>query len=271
MSAPPAYETFTVGGLALRRDPAREPCYRVARGHADVYLEAPSALHEEAARASIHRNVNNELLSLEVAAQTLVDFPDTPWELRLELARQCWDETRHVRLLFARLLAMGGKKGEFPIINHEWNVTCALDSMAARLAVQNRTFEGGSLDLLKQVIDFWAQRGDHETAEVMEVILADEINHVRFGNVWLRRLIKDDPRNLLRVANAMGFLRQIGKVLETKPGELVIDGQDLAGMHPQIAGQSTERAEAGFTVTEVAEILRKEEALRDRGEVEHRA
>jgi hypothetical protein len=270
MSASTSYETFLVDGLALRRDPAREPCFRVARGHADVYLDTPSAMHEDAAREGIHRQVNNELLSLEVAAQTLVDFPETTWELRLELARQCWDETRHVRLLFERLLAMGGRKGEFPIINHEWNVACALDSMAARLAVQNRTFEGGTLDVLKYVIPFWEQRGDLETAEVMRVILADEINHVRFGNLWLRRLIKDDPRNLLRVANAMEFLRQVGKALETKPGQLVVDGQDLAGVHPDIPGQSEERAEAGFTVTEVAAVLRKGEALRDTRGMGHR-
>ena len=32
----------------------------------------------------------------------------------MQLARQCWDETRHVGLLYRRLLELGGQKGEFP-------------------------------------------------------------------------------------------------------------------------------------------------------------
>jgi len=268
MSASSPYDTFVVAGLRLRRDPAREPCFRVARGHLDVYREAPEALHEAAGREELHRHVNNEVLSLEVAAQTLVDFPEAPWELKLMLARQCWDETRHARLCLERLLAMGGKKGEFPIINHEWNVTCALDSMAARLAVQNRTFEAGSLDVLKQVIDHWAQQGDSRTAEVMETILADEVNHVRFGNLWLRHLIKEDPRNVLRVVEAMAFVKQAVDTLSSKPEERVIPGVELPQHRPELPGQAAERAAAGFTVTEVAEVLRKEEALRAATEAE---
>jgi uncharacterized ferritin-like protein (DUF455 family) len=260
VSPPRAYDTFVVDGLRLRRDPAREPCFRVARGHSDVYVEAPVALGEGASREELHRHVNNEVLSLEVAAQTIVDFPDAPWELRLELARQCWDETRHARLCLERLREIGGRKGEFPIINHEWNVTCALDSMAARLAVQNRTFEAGSLDVLQQVITYWEQQGDRRTAEIMEAILADEINHVRFGNLWLRRFTKEDPRNVLKVAEAMTFLKQVMEALSTRPGEVFIEGTDLATLRHEIPTQWQERADAGFTARELTELRRQEQA-----------
>jgi hypothetical protein len=33
----------------------------------------------------------------------------------MELARQCWDESRHVRALSPPLRELGGFKGEFPI------------------------------------------------------------------------------------------------------------------------------------------------------------
>ena len=35
----------------------------------------------------------------------------------------------------------------YPIANLDWSVVGMLDSLAARLAVQNRTFEAGSLDM----------------------------------------------------------------------------------------------------------------------------
>ena len=52
--------------------------------------------------------MNNEMGALEIAAQCLVDFPEAPWDLRMQLARQASDESRHVRELHRRLRQLGG-------------------------------------------------------------------------------------------------------------------------------------------------------------------
>ena len=109
-------------------------------------------------RQRLHRHMHNEMQTLEIVAQNLADFPEAPWELRMELARQCWDESRHSAILYRRLREMGGRKGEFPVMNYEWGVTQMLDSLPARLAVQNRTFEGGEMDLLRQQAPCGARR-----------------------------------------------------------------------------------------------------------------
>src|SRR6185295_2448761 len=108
----------------------------------------------------VHRHMSNEITSLDIAAQMLIDFPDAPWELQLELARQCWDEARHVGVLRRRLEEMGGRKGEFPISTFEWSVTSALDSIAARLATQNRTFEAGAMDVVGALARNFRRIGD---------------------------------------------------------------------------------------------------------------
>src|SRR5262249_31771822 len=136
-----AAEPMQVRGITLRRDPAREACFRVVHLATDMH-EYPD-MSEVSRRERLHRHMNNEIGSLEIAAQCLADFPGAPWELRMQLARQCWDETRHSELLYSRLRELGGYKGEFPVANLEWTVTCMLDSLPARLAVQNRTFEAG--------------------------------------------------------------------------------------------------------------------------------
>ena len=103
------------GGVTLRASPARESCFKVVVDQSQMAKFEEGSLEHR--REMLHGNVNEEVQSLEIAAQTLVDFPDAPWGIRLHLARQCWDETRHAQLFLRRLIELKGTKGEFPIIN----------------------------------------------------------------------------------------------------------------------------------------------------------
>src|SRR5437762_11635281 len=76
-----------------------------------------NGMSEDARRERLHRHMNNEMGALEIAAQCLADFPESPWDLRMQLARQAFDESRHVHGLHQRLRQLGGYKGEFPIGN----------------------------------------------------------------------------------------------------------------------------------------------------------
>jgi uncharacterized ferritin-like protein (DUF455 family) len=193
------------GGVTLRASPAREPSLRVVTDQA--HMAHPEEGSPEHRREILHGDVHEEIQSLEIAAQNLVDFPDAPWELRLQLARQCWDEVRHARTFLRRLRDLGGFRGEFPVIDQEWGLVCMFDSLPGRLAVQNRVFEAGSLDVLKQASDVTRRWGDDVTADVIDAILPDEIQHVRFGNEWLARLRAENPRALLQAVSAMSAAR----------------------------------------------------------------
>jgi hypothetical protein len=180
----------------------------------------------------------------------------------MSLARQCWDEVRHSRLLFRRLQEIGGRKGEFPVMNYEWSVTCMTDSVWARIAIQNRTFEGGEIDLLRRLVRMWSEAGDVVTAELLEGILADEIQHVRYSNQWFQRVAKEEPKTLMKLASAVGFVRSVTKAMEPSPGETNAVGVDLTGFeHVDVLANVDDRRLAGFTEAEVAEVLRQERAL----------
>jgi uncharacterized ferritin-like protein (DUF455 family) len=202
-------------GVVLRDSPAREACFTIVTDQADMAKHPDGSL--ESRREQLHGDVNNEIQSLEIAAQSLVDFPEAPWELRLELARQCWDETRHGKLFLQRLLALKGYKGEFPIINQDWGIVCMFDNLVARLAVQNRIFEALSLDVFKEGVEAWTGWGDPETAEVMEGVMADEIRHAAFAHEWLRRLGAADPKAMMKAVAAMSKLKAMTAAL-TPPG-----------------------------------------------------
>jgi hypothetical protein len=244
-------DTKIVRGATLRRDPARESRFTVAHDHAEMYSSRGMSVVER--REKLHRDINNEVQSLEIAAQTLVDFPEAPWDLRMTLARQCWDEARHAWLFRQRLEANGGRLGEFPILNQEWGVVCALDSIAARLSVQNRAFEAGALDLFRQELSTW-RAVDERTAEVMEAVLEDEIQHVRAGNEWLAVMTRNDPRVLLAVARAVDYLRRVVEALTPEPTEVGIDGMALGNARRSIQPSEDDRRAAAFTDSEIAVV-----------------
>jgi uncharacterized ferritin-like protein (DUF455 family) len=212
-------------------------------------------ISEAARRERLHRHMNNEMGALEIAAQCLADFPEAPWELRMQLARQAFDESRHVRALYQRLRQLGGRKGEFPIGNFEWAVTNMCDTLAARLAIQNRTFEAGQMDLLGGLRKVWRSIGDETTAEVLEHILADEINHVRFANQWIRKMVQTDKKLLLKVATAIRFLADTNAVL--------LSGKDAGSpdtsfeRHTKLGINVEDRRHADFNDDEINEILRQ--------------
>ncbi len=245
---------FDLDGVQLREDPAREACFRVV--HHDRDMHEYEGTGELARREMVHRHMSNELTSLDIAAQCVADFPDAPWELRMELARQCWDEARHVAVLARRLEAMGGHKGEFPVSVWEWNITCALDSLVARLATQNRTLEAGAMDVVGGLIPILRAAGDEGTAEVLEGILTDEIQHVRFANRWIKRLVKEDPRNVLRVASAVRFLAQANAKALASGAEVNAVGTVVPAPDERVPMVNVEdRRAAEFNDAEIEEIL----------------
>lgn len=112
------------------------------------------------------------------------------------------------------------------------------DSLAGRLAVQNRLFEGGSLDVMNEGAGAWAEWGDHVTSEIIESVIADEVQHVRFANDWLDRLKTEDPRGLLKAIAAMSAARAWTVAL-TPPG---------MKMEHVIPINTEDRRDAGFAL-----------------------
>jgi hypothetical protein len=80
------------------------------------------------------------------------------------LARQCYDEARHA-VMFRRLFEKrGGTVGEYPVMNFQYRIITRFDNLAARLAIQNRSFEAGGLDAITAGIKQTREDGDHELA-----------------------------------------------------------------------------------------------------------
>ena len=67
-----------------------------------VRLNEPLRLEDAAVQSRLtlrmHGIYAGELQALEGAGRSLWDFPDAPWDFKMNMARQCWDESRHVQI-----------------------------------------------------------------------------------------------------------------------------------------------------------------------------
>ena len=228
---------MTLDAKLFAANPARDARFTVK----DVWLEMNNLPHDhpDVSREFLHRQLNEELNSLEIAARNLTDFPDTDWELRMEIAKQCADEARHA-IAFRRLMEeRGGYLGEYPVLNFQFRIITSIPSLIGRLAVANRSFEASGIDAIQDGIESKRRKDDLEFVSLFEAQLADEIQHVRFANIWIKRLIdREGPRAVMALARAVAHADAAFKV---------VVGQDIVKYPLAI----DIRREAGFTDEEI--------------------
>jgi uncharacterized ferritin-like protein (DUF455 family) len=215
-------------------------------------------------RVQLHGIFVGELQALEAAGRTLWDFPDTPWEFKMNMARQCWDEARHVQIYEKLIEHVGGEVGEFPESTFLFEASCH-DDPVLRVTGVNRCLEGLACDAFRSLIDYGKATGDDVIAQAVDFVLADELTHVRFGSDWLKKFTKGDPE---RAKRAREFQTETDRSFSFGGGR-------------QIARE--ERLEAGFSEAEIAELeaietegpsratlVRAAEILRDRHQARQR-
>jgi len=136
----------------------------------------------------LHALANHELQAIELFAWAVLAFPTTPIAFRRGLLAILADEQRHLALYLERLAAHGLAFGDQPVTGHFWNKLDHLTGPCELVCAMNLTFENANLDFAADYAAAARAAGDEATARVLEQVHAEEISHVHFGWVWLRRL-----------------------------------------------------------------------------------
>ena len=128
-----------------------------------------------------------EIQALEGAGRTCWDFDigtegdAVPFELKLDMARQCWDEARHVEISVKLSEHMGTEIGEFAEQTLLFEAACNSDAIL-RLAGVNRALEGLAIDVFNTMRDFGDASADPVLYFCEDWMLADEVTHVKMGS-----------------------------------------------------------------------------------------
>ncbi|MGV8960862.1 MAG: ferritin-like domain-containing protein [Stenotrophomonas sp.] len=137
--------------------------------------------------AFIHAIAHIELNAIDLAWDAVYRFRGLPGNFHADWVSCADDESRHFLLLRERLLAHGHDYGDFDAHNGLWEMCekTAHDGLA-RMALVPRVLEARGLDVTPAMIAKLRSVGDAETAEVLEVILREEVAHVAAGSRWYR-------------------------------------------------------------------------------------
>src|SRR3954454_19815552 len=168
----------------------------------------------DSARSLMHGIFVGEIQALQGAGRTCFDFEtgdgreQAPFALKLDMARQCWDEACHVEISCKLSEHMGSEIGEFGEQVLLYEAACNPDPVL-RLTGVNRALEGLAIDVFNTMRDFGDQSSDPVLYFCEDWMLADEVTHVKMGSDWLRRLTENDPE---RRARALEFQRVVDKL-----------------------------------------------------------
>src|SRR5207248_3906094 len=138
----------------------------------------PDLASPKSIRERVQGIMVGELQAMEGAGRTVYNFPEAPWEFTLDMARQVWDESRHVETYLGLLEHLGGRVGEFPESTILWRCARAEDA-PARVAGVNRGLEGLACDVFNQRIHIRQTIGDAIIEQSVHYVLPDDVPHVR--------------------------------------------------------------------------------------------
>ncbi|HYF20156.1 MAG TPA: ferritin-like domain-containing protein [Ramlibacter sp.] len=139
--------------------------------------------------ALIHALAHIELNAIDLALDVVWRFPGLPEDFYRAWLVVAQEEALHFQLLAEHLRSLGHAYGDFPAHNGLWEMAeKTKHDLLARIALVPRTLEARGLDASPPIRDKLRRVGDQRAAEILDVILRDEIGHVRLGNQWYRRL-----------------------------------------------------------------------------------
>lgn len=133
-------------------------------------------------------NFLQEVQAADSCASLLFDAPDMPWDFYFDVARHMWDEARHAMFGEKKLADLGTSAAEAGLSSKAYAMRQTLtphDRYAALTTQEADAFPGKHAGLKDAVA-----HQDSVSAMAWSYDIADETQHVRFGNKWLPVLLE---------------------------------------------------------------------------------
>lgn len=163
----------------------------------DLQLKFPGkqALSEDNKKAiALHSFANHELLAIEMMSAAILIFPHQSEEdlkFKKGLYSALRDEQKHFKLYTQRLNELGYEFGDFPVNDFFWRQMEKLQTPSQFVSLMSLTLESANLDFANYYSKIFKHLGDFKTAEILDVVLKDELSHVAFGSFWMKKWRQD--------------------------------------------------------------------------------
>jgi uncharacterized ferritin-like protein (DUF455 family) len=150
----------------------------------------------EGRAALVHAVAHIEFNAINLAWDAVYRFRGMPDDYYRDWVGVARDESRHFTLLSARLAQLGHAYGDFDAHNGLWEMAVKTSgSCLARMALVPRVLEARGLDVTPGMIARLRSVDDDATADILEVILREEVPHVAAGTRWFRWCCEREGRD----------------------------------------------------------------------------
>ena len=161
----------------------------------------------EGRAALIHALAHIEFNAINLALDAVWRFADMPTQYYVDWLKVAAEEAYHFSLVNTHLKTFGYEYGSFSAHKSLWEmVERTQEDVLARMALVPRTMEARGLDASPPLRNKLAQAGDMAAAEIIDIILRDEIGHVAVGNTWYNWLC--EQRQLQPIATFESLCQQ---------------------------------------------------------------
>ena len=164
----------------------------------------------EGRAAFVHAIAHIEFNAINLAWDAVYRFRSMPAEFYADWVSVASDEARHFAMLRERLQQLGHDYGDFDAHNGLWEMAeKTAHSCRERMALVPRVLEARGLDVTPGMIVRLRTVGDDATANILEVILSEEVAHVAAGSHWFRWCCEHDGIESGGIDPDMEFARLI--------------------------------------------------------------
>jgi uncharacterized ferritin-like protein (DUF455 family) len=171
----------------------------------DPRTVAPRAMGTPLGRATLlHAVAHIEFNAINLALDACWRFADMPRAYYADWMRVAAEEALHFTLVNEHLHAQGWRYGDFDAHSGLWDMAeLTRHDVLARMALVPRIMEARGLDVTPAMQQRFAQAGDQRAADILGIILHDEVGHVAIGNHWYRVLCEARGLDTLATMHAL--------------------------------------------------------------------
>ena len=137
----------------------------------------------------IHAICHIEFNAINLGLDAVARFTDMPEDYYTDWLQVAFEESTHFEMLDAHLATMGFRYGDFPAHDGMWEMAQKTHhDPLIRMALVPRVLEARGLDVTPAMMDKLRKTGDLRAVEILELILREEVDHVRVGTRWFNYL-----------------------------------------------------------------------------------
>lgn len=137
----------------------------------------------------IHAICHIEFNAINLGLDAITRFAGMPEDYYGDWLQVAYEESTHFEMLDSHLKTMGFSYGDFPAHDGMWEMAQKTHhDPLHRMALVPRVLEARGLDVTPSMMNKLRSSGDHQAVAILEVILREEVGHVKVGTRWFNYL-----------------------------------------------------------------------------------